>query len=54
MIWEGEELASFTGAERLVRLHVERVMRRPAVLPLRFGFREYSPVLADTGAWPAR
>jgi predicted pyridoxine 5'-phosphate oxidase superfamily flavin-nucleotide-binding protein len=54
VIWEGEELASFTGAERLVRLHVERVVRRAAVLPLRFGFREYSPVLANTGAWPAR
>jgi hypothetical protein len=54
VIWEGEELASYAGAERLVRLHVERVVRRAGVLPLRFAFREYSPVLADTGAWPAR
>ncbi|WP_354687907.1 pyridoxamine 5'-phosphate oxidase family protein [Cupriavidus necator] len=53
VIWEGAELASFAGAERLVRLHIERVMRRPGVLPLRAQFREYSPVLADTGAWPA-
>lgn len=52
VIWDGAELASFAGAERLVRLHVERVVRRASVLPLRFRFGEYSPVLADTGAWP--
>ncbi|MFS8974001.1 pyridoxamine 5'-phosphate oxidase family protein [Cupriavidus necator] len=53
VIWDGAGLASFAGAERLVRLQVERVVRRPAVLPLRWQFREYSPVLKDTGAWPA-
>ncbi|SPS01997.1 pyridoxamine 5'-phosphate oxidase family protein [Cupriavidus taiwanensis] len=54
VIWEGQELASYAGAERLVRLRVERVVRRERVLPLRFAFREFSPVLDDTGAWPER
>ncbi|WP_042877884.1 pyridoxamine 5'-phosphate oxidase family protein [Cupriavidus necator] len=53
VVWDGAELTSFAGAERLVRLHVERVVRRPGVLPLRWQLREYSPVLEDTGAWPA-
>ncbi|MNU01167.1 hypothetical protein D3C72_2444870 [compost metagenome] len=53
MIWDGAELAAFAGAERLVRLHVERVVRRPSVLPMRWQLREYSPALAATGAWSA-
>jgi len=53
VIWDGAELAAFAGAERLVRLHVERVVRRQSVLPLRWQLREYSPVLAATGAWAA-
>ena len=39
VIWDGPELAGFAGAERLVRIHVERVLRRPGVLPLRWDFR---------------
>lgn len=51
VIWDGPEVESFAGAERLVRLHVEQVVRRPGVLPLRWTFREYSPVLEATGSW---
>jgi len=53
VIWQGAEVDAYAGAERVVRLHVERVVRRPRVLPLRWSFGEYSPWLAGTGAWPA-
>ncbi|AOY95707.1 pyridoxamine 5'-phosphate oxidase [Cupriavidus sp. USMAA2-4] len=53
VIWDGPELAGFAGAERLVRIHVERVLRRPGVLPLRWDFQDWSPALAATGSWPA-
>ncbi len=53
IVWEGPELAAFAGAERLVRLAIERVLTRPHALPLRWAFREYSPVLEKTGRWAA-
>jgi len=34
-IWEGAELASFTGAERLLRFHLTRGRRITGSLPLR-------------------
>jgi predicted pyridoxine 5'-phosphate oxidase superfamily flavin-nucleotide-binding protein len=52
VVWDGPELASFAGAERLVRLTVERVVTRERALPLRWTFREYSPFLEKTGRWP--
>lgn len=52
VIWDGPEVAAYAGAERLVRLHVDRVLRRPGVLPLRWTFHGYSPVLETTGEWP--
>jgi len=53
VIWEGPELSAFAGAERLVRVHVDRVVRRPGALPLRWRFQGWSPVLERTGEWPA-
>ena len=50
-VLEGPELALFEGAERLLRLHVEHAVRRPAALPLRWGDAELSPHLAGTGRW---
>lgn len=35
VIWEGDEVAAVEGAQRLVRFHVEQVVRRPGILPLR-------------------
>jgi hypothetical protein len=54
IIWDGAELASFEGAQRLVRFTVTAMRRVEASLPLRFGPAQLSPVLRATGAWPAR
>jgi predicted pyridoxine 5'-phosphate oxidase superfamily flavin-nucleotide-binding protein len=45
IIWEGAALAAVPGAERLLRLEVERVLLRPAAWPLRWRLLEMSPVL---------
>ncbi|RST45673.1 pyridoxamine 5'-phosphate oxidase family protein [Variovorax sp. DXTD-1] len=49
IVWDGPEVAAFEGAERLLRLRVEQVLRRPAALPLRWGEAELSPHLARMG-----
>jgi predicted pyridoxine 5'-phosphate oxidase superfamily flavin-nucleotide-binding protein len=51
IIWDGPEVAAFEGAERLLRLRVDQVLRRPGALPLRWGGAELSPHLARTGRW---
>jgi predicted pyridoxine 5'-phosphate oxidase superfamily flavin-nucleotide-binding protein len=51
IVLDGPELAQFEGAERLLRLHVEHALRRPAALPLCWGDAELSPHLAGTGRW---
>ena len=51
VIWEGDEIEAFAGAERLVRVHVASVVRRERALPWRWQLREYSPWLANTGSW---
>lgn len=51
VMWEGEELRRFEGAQRLVRLHVQRFLRVRAALPLRWGPAEPAPELGRTGAW---
>jgi Flavodoxin reductases (ferredoxin-NADPH reductases) family 1 len=52
VIWEGEEVRAFAGAERLLRFRIEQAVRVDNSLPLRFRFREYSPLLEATGSWP--
>ena len=52
VVTEGPELAGFQGAQRLLRLQVVSALRVSAVLPLRWGDAELSPVLASTGSWP--
>jgi len=49
----GPEVAAFEGAERLMRFHVTRALRRQAALPLRWGEAALSPHLAGTGRWAA-
>ena len=51
IIWEGDELDFYTGAERLVRFRPETGYRLPAAVPLRWRFQDYSPVLDQTGSW---
>jgi predicted pyridoxine 5'-phosphate oxidase superfamily flavin-nucleotide-binding protein len=54
IIWDGPELASFEGAQRLVRFAVTAMRRVDAALPLRFSEAQLSPVLRTTGEWPGR
>jgi uncharacterized protein len=51
MVLEGPEVSAFQGAERLWRLHVEQVVRRPAALALRWDFQQFSPNSLMTGSW---
>jgi uncharacterized protein len=51
VLWEGLELATFHGAERLLRFRVaEGIWVRNAV-PLRWSAPEQAPQLAATGSW---
>ncbi len=51
IIWEGEEVQAFEGAERLVRINVDEVVRVEESLPLRWDFQGYAPDLERTGSW---
>jgi ferredoxin-NADP reductase/predicted pyridoxine 5'-phosphate oxidase superfamily flavin-nucleotide-binding protein len=51
VIWEGPELRAFTGAQRLVRYHIEQVIRVEDSLPARFTAPEDSSLLVRTGSW---
>ena len=51
IVWEGEEVAAFAGAERLIRFRAGEIIRVEGSLPLRFTFGEYSPMLEHTGSW---
>ncbi|WHZ10356.1 MAG: putative iron-sulfur binding protein [Burkholderiaceae bacterium] len=52
VLWDGPELATFEGAQRLLRMEVVSALRRPAALPLRWGPAQPSPYLGATGVWP--
>ncbi|BDT68115.1 hypothetical protein os1_22970 [Comamonadaceae bacterium OS-1] len=51
IVWDGLELARYPGAQRLLRLQVQQVLRRPAALALRWGLATLSPALESTGGW---
>ena len=51
ILLEGEELRSFEGAQRLLRLQIVTSRRVEAALPLRWSAAELSPHLARTGGW---
>lgn len=51
IVWEGDDVRAFTGAERLIRFRAEEVIRVENSLPLRFDFQDYSPMLDLTGSW---
>ncbi|SEK06779.1 pyridoxamine 5'-phosphate oxidase family protein [Achromobacter sp. NFACC18-2] len=53
VVLDGPEIAQFEGAERLWRVHVRRVVRRPGALALRWRFESWSPTALATGRWPA-
>lgn len=49
--WEGPQLAGFAGAKRLLHLHIDGLLWRPAALRLRWRLIEASPALKGTGVW---
>ena len=51
VIWDGEAVHAFAGAQRLVRFHLSEVLRVPGTVPARFSEPEYSPFLLTTGIW---
>jgi len=53
VILEGDEVATFEGAERLWKVTVEHVVRRDAALALRWQFEGFSPYSLALGPWKA-
>lgn len=53
VVWEGDELRSFAGAQRLLKLRVTGGLLRPAAVPLRWSQAQPAPQLAATGEWSA-
>lgn len=53
LVWDGAELQSFAGAQRLLRLSVDEALWMPGALPLRWSAPEFAPQLRDTGTWGA-
>jgi hypothetical protein len=51
ILLEGPQIEAFQGAERLWTFDVERVVRRPAALALRWRFDGMSPNSLMTGTW---
>ena len=51
VVWEGDEVRAFAGAERLLRFHLAQAIRVLGALPLRGSFQDYSPQLTRTGSW---
>jgi predicted pyridoxine 5'-phosphate oxidase superfamily flavin-nucleotide-binding protein len=51
IIWDGPEVDSFAGAQRLMRLKVQSMRLVESSLPLRWGEAELSPASEATGAW---
>jgi len=49
--WEGPELASFAGAQRLMRFRVEEGVWIENAMPLRWSAPQLAPQLAATGSW---
>lgn len=52
VIWEGApEIATYAGAERLLRFHVTQGVHVAGSLPQSWSAPEYSPFLEETGDW---
>jgi hypothetical protein len=51
VIWEGDEIKAYAGAERLLRFHLDRGYRVEQSLPWRWSSPEFSPLLDRTGSW---
>jgi uncharacterized protein len=51
VIWEGEAVSAFEGAERLLRFRIQEGVYVESSLPLHWSSPEISPFLANTGSW---
>ncbi|MEM8672971.1 MAG: pyridoxamine 5'-phosphate oxidase family protein [Cyanobacteria bacterium P01_G01_bin.67] len=51
IIWDSAEISIYTGAERLIRFHLERGYLVKASLTWRWSTPELSPFLERTGSW---
>lgn len=51
VIWDGAEIETYTGAERLLRFHLEQGVWVEGSLPLRGSAPDFSPFLERTGSW---
>ena len=51
VIWEGDEISTYKGAERLLRFRLEKGYWVEDSLPLRWSAPEFSPFLDRTGSW---
>ncbi len=51
VVWDGDELKAFEGAERAWRFRVESGWRLRDALPMRWAFRDFSPNSTLTGTW---
>lgn len=51
VIWSGTEIDRYTGAERLLRFHLDKGLRVQNSLPLCWSSPEFSPQLKNTGSW---
>lgn len=53
IIWDGDELRRFRGADRLWCVRVSSGWRRRGAVPFRWKLREYAPTTMATGTWGA-
>ncbi|BAZ37633.1 pyridoxamine 5'-phosphate oxidase-related FMN-binding protein [Calothrix sp. NIES-4101] len=51
VIWSGDEISNYAGAERLLRFHLQQGYRVEGSLPLCWSNPEFSRFLDDTGSW---
>ncbi|MFN0313833.1 MAG: pyridoxamine 5'-phosphate oxidase family protein [Burkholderiales bacterium] len=51
VVWDGDELKAFDGAERAWRFHLDEAHWLRDALPLRWRFRDWSPNSLITGRW---
>jgi predicted pyridoxine 5'-phosphate oxidase superfamily flavin-nucleotide-binding protein len=51
VVWDGPELASFAGAERLLRFRVREGVFLQGALPFTWSAPAFAPQLARTGSW---
>jgi len=49
--WEGTEIEAVTGAKRLLRFHITRIVRLNAVLPVTRSAPDYARQTIKTGTW---